>query len=48
MGIVGPNGVGKSTLLRIIMGEEAPDSGKVVVGDTVVFWLLFSSQHRSG
>ncbi|PWH86578.1 ABC-F family ATP-binding cassette domain-containing protein [Brumimicrobium oceani] len=37
LGIVGPNGVGKSTLLRIIMGEEAPDSGKVVVGDTVVF-----------
>ena len=37
LGIVGPNGVGKSTLLRIITGEEKPDSGKVVVGDTVVF-----------
>src|SRR5690554_4046906 len=37
LGIVGPNGVGKSTLLRIITGEEQPDSGKVVVGDTVVF-----------
>lgn len=37
LGIVGPNGVGKSTLLRIITGEEEPDSGKVVVGDTVVF-----------
>jgi len=37
LGIVGPNGVGKSTLLRIITGEEEPDAGKVVVGDTVVF-----------
>ncbi|WP_417265333.1 ABC-F family ATP-binding cassette domain-containing protein [Brumimicrobium sp.] len=37
LGIVGPNGVGKSTLLRIITGEEQPDSGKVVIGDTVVF-----------
>ncbi|RFC54747.1 ABC-F family ATP-binding cassette domain-containing protein [Brumimicrobium aurantiacum] len=37
LGIVGPNGVGKSTLLRIITGEEEPDAGKVVIGDTVVF-----------
>jgi ATP-binding cassette subfamily F protein uup len=37
LGIVGPNGVGKSTLLRIITGEEEPDAGKVVVGETVVF-----------
>ncbi|WP_107040274.1 ABC-F family ATP-binding cassette domain-containing protein [Brumimicrobium mesophilum] len=37
LGIVGPNGVGKSTLLRIITGEEEADSGKVVIGDTVVF-----------
>src|SRR5690554_6703254 len=37
LGIVGPNGVGKSTLLRIITGEEQPDSGKVVIGDTVIF-----------
>lgn len=32
IGIVGPNGVGKTTLLRIILGEEPPDSGIVVVG----------------
>lgn len=37
MGIVGPNGVGKSTFLRIITGEETPDHGKVVIGDTIVF-----------
>lgn len=37
LGIVGPNGVGKSTFLRIITGEEQPDFGKVVVGDTVIF-----------
>ncbi|MCC5922188.1 MAG: ABC-F family ATP-binding cassette domain-containing protein [Crocinitomicaceae bacterium] len=37
LGIVGPNGVGKSTFLNIIMGKETPDAGKVVVGDTVVF-----------
>lgn len=37
IGVVGKNGVGKSTLLKIILGEEPSDSGKVVVGDTVVF-----------
>lgn len=35
VGIVGPNGVGKSTLFRMIMGEEKPDSGSVTVGETV-------------
>lgn len=37
LGIVGPNGVGKSTLLKVIMGEEEPDQGKVIIGETVVF-----------
>ncbi|MBL7832240.1 MAG: ABC-F family ATP-binding cassette domain-containing protein [Saprospiraceae bacterium] len=37
VGIVGPNGVGKSTFLRIITGEERPDSGKVVIGETTSF-----------
>jgi ATP-binding cassette subfamily F protein uup len=37
IGIAGKNGVGKTTLLNIILGNEAPDSGKVTVGDTIVF-----------
>ena len=35
VGIIGANGVGKSTLFRMIMGEETPDSGKIDVGETV-------------
>lgn len=37
IGIIGKNGVGKTTLLNIIMGSEQPDSGKVNVGETVIF-----------
>src|SRR5690606_39052823 len=37
LGIAGKNGVGKSTFINIIQGAEQPDSGKVNVGDTVVF-----------
>ena len=35
MAIVGPNGCGKTTMLRMIAGELAPDEGSVVLGDTV-------------
>ncbi len=35
VGIIGPNGVGKSTLFRMIMGQEQPDSGSITIGDTV-------------
>lgn len=35
IGIIGPNGVGKSTLFRMIMGNEKPDSGEITIGDTV-------------
>jgi len=37
IGVVGPNGTGKSTLLKIITGNEEPSGGKVVVGDTIRF-----------
>lgn len=37
IGIIGPNGVGKSTFINIILQKEAADSGKIEVGDTVVF-----------
>ena len=35
VGIIGPNGMGKSTLFKMIMGQEQPDSGTVTVGETV-------------
>jgi len=37
LGIAGPNGVGKTTFLNLITGAEKPDSGKIVIGDTVQF-----------
>lgn len=37
IGIIGKNGVGKSTFLNILLGLEPPDSGKVNIGDTIVF-----------
>jgi sulfate-transporting ATPase len=35
VGIIGPNGAGKSTLFKMIAGKEKPDSGEVVIGQTV-------------
>lgn len=35
IGILGPNGCGKTTLLKIIMGEYQPDAGKIEIGETV-------------
>ncbi|MDD3663305.1 MAG: ABC-F family ATP-binding cassette domain-containing protein, partial [Candidatus Pacebacteria bacterium] len=37
LGIVGKNGTGKSTFLRMLLGEVAPDSGRFDIGDTVQF-----------
>ena len=37
VGIIGPNGTGKSTFLQIITGGLIPDDGKIVIGETVVF-----------
>ncbi len=52
MGIVGNNGTGKSTFIKILLGQMKPDSGKVVVGETVRFGyysqdgLMFDEQMR--
>ncbi len=35
VGIIGPNGVGKSTMFRMITGQEQPDSGQVIIGESV-------------
>ena len=35
VGVIGPNGVGKTTLFRMITGQETPDAGKITVGDSV-------------
>ncbi len=45
VGIIGPNGVGKTTLLRLVTGTEAPDAGTVTVGDTVQ--LAYVDQSRT-
>lgn len=37
LGIVGNNGTGKTTFLKMLTGETAPDKGKIVIGETIVF-----------
>ncbi|GAA4780215.1 energy-dependent translational throttle protein EttA [Actinomycetospora chlora] len=46
VGVIGPNGVGKTTLFKTIVGIEKPDSGDVRVGDTVK--LSYVDQNREG
>jgi len=46
VGVVGPNGVGKTTLFRMIIGEEKPDSGELKVGDSVR--ISYVDQSRGG
>ncbi len=46
VGVIGPNGVGKTTLFKMIVGEERPDSGSIQIGDTV--GLSYVDQLRSG
>ncbi len=45
VGVIGPNGAGKTTLFRLIVGEEKPDSGALVVGETVQ--LAYVDQSRT-
>ncbi len=44
LGVVGPNGTGKTTLFRMITGQEKPDQGAIDLGPTVV--LSHVDQHR--
>ena len=45
IGVIGPNGVGKTTLFRLIMGLETPDSGTFTVGETVKLAYV-DQQHK--
>ena len=45
VGVIGPNGVGKTTLFKMIVGEEKPDCGTIRVGDTVK--ISYSDQNRA-
>jgi ATP-binding cassette ChvD family protein len=44
VGIIGPNGTGKTTLFRMIIGQEKPDAGTIELGPTVQ--LSYVDQHR--
>ncbi|MEW6692663.1 MAG: energy-dependent translational throttle protein EttA [Pseudomonadota bacterium] len=44
VGIIGPNGVGKSTLFKMLTGQEKPDSGSITLGETVQ--LAYVDQSR--
>ncbi|MFT7486442.1 MAG: sulfate-transporting ATPase [Candidatus Paceibacteria bacterium] len=44
LGVIGGNGRGKTTLLRLILGEEQPDAGRVEIGSTVVTSVIEQSR----
>ncbi|MET8631730.1 energy-dependent translational throttle protein EttA [Streptomyces sp. NPDC004680] len=46
VGVLGPNGVGKTTLFKMIVGEEQPDEGTLRLGDTVK--ISYADQNRAG
>ena len=46
VGVIGPNGVGKTTLFKMIVGEEKPDSGSIRVGETVEVSYVDQSRGR--
>ena len=46
VGVIGPNGVGKTTLFKMIVGEEQPDGGTIRIGETVR--VAYVDQLRSG
>ena len=46
VGVIGPNGVGKTTLFNMIVGEEKPDSGNIKIGETVQIAYVDQSRSR--
>src|SRR5215216_1641438 len=46
VGVIGPNGVGKTTLFKMVIGQERPDAGGLRVGETVQ--LSYVDQNRAG
>jgi ATP-binding cassette ChvD family protein len=46
VGVIGPNGVGKTTLFKMIVGQEKPDAGDITVGETVK--ISYVDQSRGG
>ena len=44
VGVIGPNGVGKTTLFRMLTGEEKPDRGKIRIGEGVVMGYVNQSR----
>lgn len=45
MGVIGPNGVGKTALLRMIAQQELPDSGSLEIGSTVELGYVCQTRH---
>ncbi|HVX43085.1 MAG TPA: energy-dependent translational throttle protein EttA [Mycobacteriales bacterium] len=46
VGVIGPNGTGKTTLFKMIVGEEKPDDGEISIGETVS--ISYVDQNRGG
>jgi ATP-binding cassette ChvD family protein len=46
VGVIGPNGTGKTTLFKMLIGEEKPDAGTIKIGETVT--ISYVDQNRSG